>query len=173
MRALLPLAVLSFLATSALAAEETPMVDLVAAIVIGFGPGATAMIGGEDQTAQVVQDGPGSFSGTTIENGLDFEFVVVESSPCVFDGTFAFGGNIFAMRFDAGVIDSIAFETPDEKDGYTRYSVNLEGPEGAVMRLLRDGSTEPMGNRSPIGTSIALADLEAAAATVTGACPQS
>ena len=148
------------------------MVDLVAAIVIGFGADVTAMVGG-DQSAQVVRDGPGSFSGTTNEAGIDFEFLVVETAPCVFDGTFALGGNIFAMRFDAAVIESIGFEAPVEEAGFTRYTVVLEGPEGSVSRLLRDGSTEPMVNRSPIGTSIALADLEAAAETVTGTCPQS
>ena len=168
MRILACLAVLPLAAFAVPAmAQETAMVDHVAAVIIGFADGQTATVMGELAVA-VERTAPGAFRGT--EDGVDFAFTVVEEAPCIFLGRFESGGQVFAMRLNAAGIEAISFDNPVQKVGYTRFTVVLEGPEGMVETAPPGADFEPGPTSSPIGTSLTAEHLAAAAGAVVDAC---
>lgn len=152
----------------ALAQDEVPAVDLVSAIFIGFGDGATVQVGG-GQTAVITQDGPGQFHGTT-SDGADFTFAATEGDACNFTGTFTLSDQTFAIAFDAGKIETISFNDAEPMEGFTRYMVVLTGPDGMVESVDPDGTRRDGGKQSPIGTSLTQDELDAAAADLLERC---
>lgn len=154
--------------TPVLAQEDVPAADLVAAVFIGFADGATVEVMGSEVTT-ITQTGPGAFSGTVTPG--EFSFTVTEPEDCVFEGRFAVGDQTFAAAFNLSEIETISFAEPTAKaEGYTRYKVELTGTEGAVETISPDGTRSDAGMTSPIGTSIPLADLDAAAAALLELC---
>ena len=161
--------VLTLLSPLAVAAETVPMVDKVAAVVIGFAAGETALVNG-GQTALVQQDAPGSFHGTTDVGGAPFTFVVSEEAHCVFLAHFNMPGNDIRLRFDFAGLRGVAFTKTEEQTGYARYLVALEGPEGMVKGSAGGEPLAATGSSSPIGTSLAADELAAAADAIVAAC---
>jgi hypothetical protein len=153
--------------TPALAQDSLPAADMVAAVFIGFADAATVEVMGSE-VATISQTGPGVFGGTVSPG--EFTFTVTEPADCVFEGRFAVGDQAFTAAFNLAEIDSIRFSEPEAMAGYTRYKVELTGAEGAVETIADDGTRSDAGMTSPIGTSIPLADLDAAAAALLELC---
>lgn len=160
---------LGCLATPALAEDMTPpSVDLVAVAFIGFADGATAMLG-PGETSIITQDGPGVFHGKTT-SGIDFTFDVVEPEPCNFTATFKMNDQAFTTGFNVAAVQAIHFNNPKPEEGYVRYTVVLDGPDGMVEAIAADGSHGDAGKQSPIGTTIALDALNSAADALLARC---
>lgn len=170
MRTIAALAVLAVALTAPAAAQDAaPILDRVAAVVIGFAAEETATVG-RGETTYVQQQAPGSFFGTTEETGTRYTFVVTEPSPCVFEGRFEMDGELFAIRFNADRIANISFEEGEAVTGYSRWRVVLDGPDGVVELFRPDGTSQPIAGSSPIGTSLTRDELEAAAAAILAYC---
>jgi hypothetical protein len=156
---------------AALAQEPPVSVDLVAAVVVGFADGATVNMTSEPML--VSRTGPGAFAGTA-PSGTTATLLAVETTPCIFDISFALGAEILSVRIDVGRIDSIVFEPGGSMglgDTVKPYTVRLNGPEGLAQRVDPDGSTETLSNSPPIATSLPPVELEAAATALKQACP--
>lgn len=163
---------LSILAVPALAQSDAELTsaDRVAAIIIGFSGDGTAMVHG-NETANVTRDGAGKFSGTVEETGAPFSFDVVETTPCVFDATYASGDLRVTLAIDAAKIRQFTFEEREPQAGYTFFNLTLDAADGAVQTVGEDGVRRNAGGRNTIGSSLTLDELNAAATALQQACP--
>lgn len=149
-------------------AEDASSLDLVAATFIGFSSGGKATVA-DNQVVDIVQSGPGQFSGG--EGDIAFSFTVTEPETCNFLGTFTVEGKIFSLGINMASIESMRFDDPQPiEGGLTRYKVVLEGPDNMVETIDPDGGHHDGGKSSPMGTSLTLDELNAAAATLMERC---
>lgn len=168
----LPLALAALAFASTAAAEDGPLtVDLVAMVVGGFADGASVQVSPEPVV--VARTAPGTYSGTT-QSGQAQAMTVVESSPCLFDLTFAVGDESFDVRLDMGLVQSIAFESAGDMglaEGIAPYAVKFTATEGFAVRPLADGTVEALSSSPSIATSVPVAELQAAATQLGERCP--
>lgn len=149
-------------------AEDASSLDLVAATFIGFSAGGKATVA-NNQVVDIVQSGPGQFSGG--EGEVAFSFTVTEPETCNFLGTFEFDGGVFSLGINMASIESMRFDNPQPIDGgLTSYTVVLAGPDNMVETIEPDGARQDGGKSSPMGTSLTLDELDAAAATLMERC---
>jgi hypothetical protein len=168
---LLPaLACLAF-APAALAEDQPLAADLVALVVGGFADSATVQIAPEPMV--VTRTAAGAFAGKA-ESGASATMVVVETSPCVFDLVFTMADQVFPVRFDAGLVEAIAFVEGGDMglaEGIKPWTVQFTGDENLAVRAKDDGTIEPLSGSPTIVTSVPLAELEAGAAKLKELCP--
>ncbi len=159
----LPLALLTLLPGAALADDAKPAVDLVTAFVTGATDGATLAFGGGQAVAVMKQTGPGLFEGQTNNNGPLVDFAITEKSDCVFDIVFSLGKQAQGgIELDAHKLKAVTYALAAEKDGYTDWSITLEGTDaGVVQGLAPDGTLAPAQNTSIISTSLKDTDMQA------------
>lgn len=153
------------------AAPELTTLDHLTMVTLGIADGATILVLGSE-LATATREGPGQYRGTLASDGAEYTLTMTETEPCLFDGAFGIDGELFELRIHADRIQSFTFldAEPGPADGLTTYLVEIDGPVGAI-ETKQDGEYFDGGQRSPIGTTVALADLEAAAAAVLAACP--
>ena len=167
---LLPVLALTGLAFPA-QAQQPPNVDLVALAFVGFADGAQVSNGPEPTS--ITQTGPGTFSGTTA--GVPgMSLLVVETTPCRFDLTFAEAGQTFRVRLDLGLIRSVSYRLGGSlglPEPIRPYDLELEGEPGMAVRPLEDGSTEPLENSPSLASSATIEQLRSAATALKAACP--
>ena len=161
---------LPLLATPAFAQADLTNADHLAAVVIGFAGGGTAMVHGSE-TASVTRDGPGKFSGTIEETGNALTFEIVEPTPCQFEATYPSDAGLFRLGIDVPKIKAFVFEQQEAAAGYTFFGLTLEAAEGAVQNIMPDGTRGDAGTTNRIGSSLTLDELNAAAAALQAACP--
>ncbi|MEO8758673.1 MAG: hypothetical protein ABI398_13095 [Devosia sp.] len=159
----LPLALLlAVLPTSVAFADDRPAADLVAAIVIGAGDGATWSFLG--QISGVLKEtAPGTFEAPAANGGPAVLFTVTERSKCVFDIVFSLDKQVQGgLELDANKLKSVTYSgAAPQAGGWTDYSIDLDGADGVVQSLHEDGTLSETSNTSTLSTSIPQSDLEA------------
>ncbi|WP_417309121.1 hypothetical protein [Devosia sp.] len=168
--ALLTLSVL-LAPTAAHAADELTTADHLAAMTLGVADGATVMVLGSE-AATVERTAPGIYGGVVQTDGTAYDLTFVETDPCVFQATFAWQGEAFSIQFHPHNMQSVDFVSPQSAAEFTRYRVQLTGAPAMVLSQ-EDGEWVDAGDTSPIGTTLTLEQLEAAAQKVLEACPYS
>ena len=168
---LLPALACLAVAPAALAEDQALAVDLVALIVGGFADGATVQVTPEPML--VTRTGAGAFEGEA-GSGMPATMTVVETSPCLFELTFAMADQVFPVRFDMGLVQSIVFAEGGSMgiaEGVTPWEVQFTGDPNLAVRPKEDGTVEPLTGSPTIATSVPVADLEAGAAKLKELCP--
>jgi hypothetical protein len=160
---------LPLLAVPALAADDLTDADRVAAIMIGFTGDGTAMVEGHD-TANVTRIGPGRFTATIEETGAPLTFDVLETAPCAYEATYVSGEMTYVVALDFGKVKGATFVEGEGQTGYTLFDLQLDAPAGTVETVRPDGTRRPVSNRTEIGTSLTLAELDAAVAALLKTC---
>lgn len=163
----LPLALLlAVLPSAALADDAKPAVDLVAAFVAGATDGTTLAFANDQFSGVMKQTGPGTFETQTNNNGPLVGFVITQKADCVFDVVFSLANKPQGgIEVDAHKLKSVTYALAAEKDGWTDYSITLEGTDdGIVQSLAPDSSLTAAKNSSIISTSLKDTDMLAAVA---------
>ena len=148
--------------TTVALADDRPATDLVAAIVVGAGDGATWSFLG--QISGVLKEtAPGTFEAPAAAGGPAVLFTVTEKSKCVFDIVFSLDKQVQGgLELDANKLKSVAYSgAKANAGGWTDYAITIDGPAGVVQSLHEDGTLSETSNDSTLSTSIAQGDLEA------------
>ena len=169
----LPFALLlAMLPTTVAFADDRPAVDLVAAIVIGAGDGATWSFGGQI-TAVLKETAPGMFEAQAANSGPLVQFSVTEKSKCVFDIVFSLDKQVQGgLELDANKLKAATFSGATPQTAWTDYTVAIDGADGVVQNLAPDGTLSETDGNSTLSTSLPQGDLEAdVAALQSSFCP--
>ena len=169
LRQVLPTLSALLVTTAAMAADDLTTADHLAAMTLGVADGAVVMVLGSE-AATVERTAPGTFKGVVLTDGTAYELSFVETEPCMFQATFAWEGDAFSVRFHPRNIETVEFLRPQSGAQFTRFQVQLTG--GPEMVLSQEaGEWVDAGDTTPIGTTLTLDQLQAAAAEVLKACP--
>lgn len=161
-------ALLLGLAGPALAQDVTPRVDLAALVLAGVRDGAEVMVDGET-TAVFSRTKPGDFSVGGDVSGT--RIIVQEIAPCVFTlhGSLPHQREL-TIRFDFNLVSDVSFEPGDGNGPVRSFGLSLAG-EGDVVQLeTPDLILQALPPHTTITTSVPLAELDAAWATLGSEC---
>ena len=160
--------ILAALATTPALAQEK--VDLLATTVAGVTDGSTAAV---SQTASgpVARVAAGSYTITTGE-GVS-TLVVTEPEECLFEVTFGSAGAPSGLiRFDFNLVSGVEYTAAEEMQGLNQFLIALAGEGDLVQFATPGGEYGTVAAQSNMATSLALADIEAAATALEAACPK-
>ena len=158
--------------TTVALADDRPATDLVAAIVVGAGDGATWSFLG--QISGVLKEtAPGTFEAPAAAGGPAVLFTVTEKSKCVFDIVFSLDKQVQGgLELDANKLKAATYSGATPQAAWTDYAITIDGAAGVVQSLHEDGTLSETSNDSTLSTSIAQADLEADVAALQSTfCP--
>ena len=160
---------LPLLVPVAVQAADPPAVDLVSTFMLGARDGATVAFGGGQAIVQFKQTGPGAFTGTVqgSDGAPPITIDVHEKGTCVYDLIFAQGGQPGqGIELDATKLKSVSYQPGAASSGaWTQYTISLDGADGLVQAVDPAGALSPTTSSSDMGTSVPLADMQAAVAT--------
>ena len=168
MRRFLALAALPLALAAPAAAQESPDLIAIAALIVGgLADGQSTMAGG---TAAVTSPAPGTYVATQ-PSGIPLTFNVTQPAPCDFDVALQSDDDPVTIHFDANKMRSLGVLLLEEKQGLFAYRITFSGTEGRLLIETTNSTFPPPVDTWPVVTSVDLQGVQTAIGLLRKACP--